>query len=70
MSVNSTSAYKANLTCGQSSSEEVRRQKAVEAAIELIHSRVSAGGLSLNGEIEKLSRYADEIEKALKIQRY
>lgn len=50
------------------SSDEGKRLVAVEAAIDLIAARVSASGADLEGEMSRLSSYADQIQEALKVK--
>ena len=50
------------------SGEEGKRLIAVEAAIDLIAVRVSTEGADLEGEMNRLSKYADQIQQAVKAE--
>lgn len=47
---------------------EGKRLVAVEAAIDLIIARVSSEGADLEAEMSRLSKYADQIQEAVKIK--
>jgi hypothetical protein len=50
------------------SGAEGKRLVAVEAAIDLIAARVSAESADLEGEMSRLSKYADQIQEAVKVK--
>jgi len=53
------------------SSAEVKREAAVAAALTLIQAKVSnspSNGSALEGELNNLSRYADQIQAALHVK--
>ncbi|MBS4090685.1 MULTISPECIES: hypothetical protein [Pseudomonas] len=50
------------------SGAEGKRLVAVEAAIDLIVARVSTEGADLEGEMNRLSQYADQIQEAVKVK--
>ncbi|AGZ34699.1 MAG: hypothetical protein ACOKSU_26095 [Pseudomonas sp.] len=50
------------------SGAEGKRLVAVEAAIDLIIARVSSEGADLEAEMSRLSKYADQIQEAVKIK--
>ncbi|AXP04272.1 hypothetical protein DZG01_15245 [Pseudomonas fluorescens] len=50
---------------------ESKREAAVAAALTLIQAKVSnspTNGMALEGELNNLSRYADQIQEALKVK--
>lgn len=49
-------------------SAEGKRLIAVETAIDLIIARVSSEGADLEAEMSRLSKYADQIQEAVKIK--